>query len=386
MFYFDFRTWARMLGYATREPDRRRKRKLFSLLLLRVPAIAGLNAICFALDPLFFPGLRRTEIREPVFVVGHGRSGTTHLHDLLYQDGEPDDRRFSSFLMYELYFSALLPKVLIRAVARWDDRYLGGALARRMAGRSDARYSKTRDAHHQSLTYPEEDDGILTYSCASGAWSLRVPDLRIVSFHYVDEWPERRRKRLMGFYRECVRRQLYLNGSNRIHLSKNPTFAGRIESLIEFFPDAKFVVPYRNPLETIPSLLKLMQGFWRIRGVDEEVMRASYPRLIEQSFDTYRHPAEVFERHPETQVSIVDYRDLVREPRKVIEQVYADFGYELSAEYSRKLDLAQAAVGHHETRHRYSLEEFDLSEAKIRRELCALFERFDWPGSEDVGP
>ena len=88
MFYFDFACWGRMLRYGWHETDPRRRRKLFSLLLLRVPLVAGINAICFALDPLLFPGLRRTEIREPVFVIGHGRSGTTHLHDLLYQDEE----------------------------------------------------------------------------------------------------------------------------------------------------------------------------------------------------------------------------------------------------------------------------------------------------------
>ena len=56
-----------------------------------------------------FDGLRRTPIREPVFVIGHARSGTTHLHDLLYRD----ERRFSSFLMYELVWPALIPKHLV---------------------------------------------------------------------------------------------------------------------------------------------------------------------------------------------------------------------------------------------------------------------------------
>ena len=122
MFYFDWACWGRMLRYAWNESDARRARKLFALLLLRVPLIAGINAICFALDPLFFPGLRSTEIREPVFVIGHGRSGTTHLHDLLYRDD-----RFSCFLMYELFWPALLPKVLIRWGARFDEERLGGS-------------------------------------------------------------------------------------------------------------------------------------------------------------------------------------------------------------------------------------------------------------------
>lgn len=375
MFYFDFACWGRMLRYAWSETDPRRRRKLFSLLLLRVPLIAGINAICFPLDPLFFPGLRRTEIREPVFVIGHARSGTTHLHDLLYQDRE----RFSCFMMYELFWPALLPKIVIRRFRRLDRRWLGGYFERRAQRKSEARYSKTRDAHHQAADYPEEDDGILTYSCSSGSWSLRVPDLSIVGFHYVDEWPDRKRRRMMHFYRECLRRQLYLNGPEKIHLSKNPTFTGRVESLIEFFPDARFIVPYRNPLETMPSLLKLMRGFWQIRGVTEARMQEGYARLIEQSLHGYAYPAEVLDRHPELVTTEIDYRDLIAHPKRVLRQIYADFGYEMSADFEAILDRAQASAGQHTTRHAYSLDEFGLDPEQIHARLAPLFERFDWP-------
>jgi len=381
MFYFDWACWGRMMRYAWNETDAKRRRKLFSLLLLRVPLVAGVNAVCFALDPIFFPGLRKTELREPVFVIGHGRSGTTHLHDLLYQDGE----RFSCFLMYELFWSALIPKKLIRLWAHIDAEYFGSHFERRAQARSDARYSRTQDAHHQAADYPEEDDGILTYSCASGSWSLRVPDLSVVGFHYLDDWPDRKRRRMMRFYRECLRRQLYLNGSQKIHLSKNPTFTGRVESLIEFFPDAKFIIPYRNPLETMPSLLKLMHGFWAIRGVSEERMEKGYELIRQQSLHSYTYPAEVLARHPEVQRTEVDYRELIENPKAVVQRVYREFGYEMTPQFEQTLDEAQAQAGQHQTKHRYSLEEFGLDEEQIRATLSALFDRFEWTSTQDPG-
>ena len=118
-----------------------------------------------------------------------------------------------------------------------------------------------------------------------------MPYMGDLDFYYVDEWPERRRRRLMRFYRDCVRRQLYLNGGDKIHCRKNPVFAGRVEALIETFPDARFVVPMRNPFETIPSLLKLVSGGWRRLGWEKERMRDCQRVLAEQSFHTYRHPA-----------------------------------------------------------------------------------------------
>ena len=207
-----------------------------------------------------------------------------------------------------------------------------------------------------------------------------MPDLSIVSVHYLDEWPERKRRRLMRFYRECIRRQLHLNGGDKIHLSKNPTFTGRIESLIEFFPDARFVVPYRNPLETIPSLLALMRGFWKMRGVDEATMERGFAQLYEQSIHSYLYPAEVLARHPNQPVFEIDYRELVENPRGVVEALYERFGYEMDSGMRDRLDEAQARAGRHETSHRYSLAEFGLDEAEIRARLAPLFARYGWVG------
>ena len=105
--------------------------------------------------------------------------------------------------------------------------------------------------------------------------------------------PSPRRARILRFYRDCVRRQLYCNGADRIHLSKNPTFSGRVESLIEAFPDARFVVNVRDPNETIPSLLKMMTRNWKAAKCSRERIDDSRRALAEQSFHTYRHPLDV---------------------------------------------------------------------------------------------
>jgi hypothetical protein len=182
----------------------------------------------------------------------------------------------------------------------------------------------------------------------------------------------------MRFYAECVRRQVYLNGSEKIHLSKNPVFVGRLESLIETFPDARIVVAFRNPEETIPSLLKLMQMAWRLRKWSDSQMQRSLRVLADQSFHTYGYPLEVLSRHPETPHAIVDYSELVREPKRVIERVYADLGFPMTPAYDRMLVAEQQRAKQHETGHRYSLEEFGLRSDEIRTRLADLFERFRW--------
>ena len=270
MFYhFDWSTYFLMVGLAFREENPRARRRLLLNLFLLVPAIASFHAVCFFLDWMLFPGLRRQELRSPVFVVGHARSGTTLLHRLMSEDRE----RFSAFLLWELYFPSLLQKKLIRWAARVDRRWLGGALEARVKRIEDRKFRATRDMHYQSFTTPEEDDGVLKYSCASGIWIVQLPYMGELDFYHVDRLPARQRRRLMRFYAECVRRQVYLNGPEKIHLSKNPVFVGRLESLIETFPDARIVVPFRNPEETLPSLLKLMQMAWRLRKWSDAQMQ-----------------------------------------------------------------------------------------------------------------
>ena len=60
----------------------------------------------YLVDNLFYPDYQHQEVREPVFIVGNFRSGTTFLHRLLTKD-----EGSTSFTSWELY---LAPSVVGR--------------------------------------------------------------------------------------------------------------------------------------------------------------------------------------------------------------------------------------------------------------------------------
>ena len=381
-FYFDFSHWLTMVRLAWRERIVGVRLYFLAVLLFWIPVVAAVHAVCFFLDGILFPGLWRTEIRRPIFVLGHARSGTTHVHRLLNRD----EGRYSSFMFYEMFFPSLLQKKLIRWLARVDRERLGGSLARRISAWESRRYAAVRKVHEMGLTEHEEDDIVLYYSCASGYWITKMPYMGELDFYSVDQMPERRRRRLMRFYEECVRRQLYLNGGDKIHLSKNPIFAGRVASLLETFPDARFIVPMRNPEETIPSLLKLVSGGWRRLRWDPERVRKSQRALAAQSFHTYRYPLEVLAAHPRTASAVIDYRELVEDPAAVIQSVYRQLDIPMTPAFAQALADATARARKHESGQRYSLSEFGLDAGVIRAELADLYDRFAWDrGSEATG-
>ncbi len=281
------------------------------------------------------------------------------------------DDQFSVVLMYEMFFPpSLLEKRLLRLLFRADEVLFGKRLRHRIDAIEERAFAETNDMHRTGFFTAEEDDFLLTWSLGSGFfWIVLFPPyLGQLDFYHVDRWSERKRRRLMTFYAECVRRQVALNGG-RTHLSKNPpTFCGRVESLIETFPDAKFIVPMRNPYETIPSLLKMLQTTWQLQGRDERLILESIRILADQSFDSYCHPLDVLARHPEIRSCVVDYRDLVGEPAATMRRVYDELDLDLPSDVAAAISASRGQG--HETTHRYSLEEFGLDPQAIHVRLA----------------
>jgi hypothetical protein len=101
--------------------------------------------------------------------------------------------------------------------------------------------------------------------------------------------------------------------------------------------------------------------------------------LAEQSFHTYTYPLEVLARHPETPRAIVDYRALVAEPRRTVEEIYVQLGLPpMTPTPATALAAEEEKSRRHETSHAYGLGEFGLRPEEIHARLAPLFERFQW--------
>jgi hypothetical protein len=369
-----------MFRLAFREARSPRRRRVVWFAAFAVPILAAVNAICIALDRLLFPGFQKVEIRDPIFIIGHARSGTSLLHRLLCADRG----RFSWFATYEMFLPSLLQRRLARLLGSWDQRFLGGAIDGRIRAWEDRAFAKGRQMHPMSLTGPEEDEFLMAIPFCSPTVTMLFPYMReLQHLTYFDRLPEWRRRRIMEYYRECVRRQLYLNGAQKIHLSKNPVFSEKVESLIGTFPGARFVVLVRNPYETIPSLLKMMTRNWKASDCGSDRIADSLEVLGETSISAYLRPFEVLDGREDALWTVVRYEELLEHPRQAVEQVYRDLGIPMSPEVEKGLVEEEARSREYRAEHVYSLGEFGLTRAEIRSRLAPLFERFGWRGEGD---
>ena len=373
--YFDFEYYWRVLRHVwSLKTWRGRPRMLFRLLVL-VPLGTAFHATCFALDYLLFPRLWRQQVQQPAFIVVHARSGSTLIHRLLAADGET----FSYFLYWETFFPSLLQKKVIRALGWVDQHWLGGPVRNRLAVWDEKTFGKHHHIHDMSLWNSEEDQFVMRAAFVTQQWALDVPMMDTIDLFHVDQMRPSKRLRWLHHYRECVKRQLLLNGGDHIHLSKNPLMSGWVEALITTFPDARIAVVMRDPNQCIPSVLKLVEVSWRGKGWRRADYETSMRSLTEVSFDTFSHPRDVLARHPETPQVVVDYRELTTQPRKTVLAVYEAFNMPVSPEFDAYLRAQEDRERSHSTRFEYSIDDYELSRERIEAELSDFYHHHGWP-------
>lgn len=327
-----------------------------------------LHWIGFALDEIFFRGWRRVEVHGPLFVLGPPRSGTTHLHHVLSMD-----ERTTTFRTWECLFGlSVSGRYLLIGLGRLDRVLgrpfgrIGGWLGRRFLAGMD-------DVHPFAMDAPEED--FLALMPAMQCFVLVVVFPRA-------EWLWRtarldtdadaaQRRRLMRFYRACVQKHLYVFGSDRRFLSKNASFSGMAESLLETFPGARVVATTRDPKKTVPSQLSAIRPGLAAVGFDG-VDRALRDRFVDQLLFYYLHLEALAGARPD-RVVIIDNDRLRDRLEQAVGASFAALGLDLSSQFADALAEAGRRSRGFSSRHRYTLETFGLSEKMIEKRFDAVY-------------
>lgn len=240
----------------------------------------------------------------PLFVLGHWRSGTTLLHELLGLD-----QRYASPTTYECFAPShfLVTESII-------SKYFNWLIPNR----------RPMDNMKAGWSLPQEDEFALMNLGAP------TPYLRLV--FPCHPYPFQNTLASDGFTAEELARWQYLFDwflkaltykSQKPLILKSPPHTGRIGILKSMYPDAKFVHIVRDPRKLYPSTLKLWNSLDQVQSIQVGEYQESLKAFVLKSLTTMY---EAFERDrvglPENQLIDVHYEDLAKDPVEVCRRIY----------------------------------------------------------------
>ena len=313
------------------------------------------------------PEIACEEIVRPVFIVGINRTGTTFLHRLLARDP-----RFWTLHSYELaepvvadgdYAKAWTEADIRRA--RLRDVFIAAGFFESFAG-----------AHHLDIDEPEEDLPLLRHTFRS--WS----NTNIYLVPEYGRWLATAGSQpAYGYHRRAMQhftwqRHMQQPGREAQWLLKAPVHLMELEALIGAYPDACFIQTHREPREFTGSWVSLIEQL-RTRSTEPTPRAVLGAEQLADMSNMLDRAVDFREAHPDLDQRWCDvsYVDLVDKPWATVRAIYEHFGWTLKTDALAAMESWQARQAERrrdEVRHRYHLEDFDLTPA----EVDAAFSRY----------
>ncbi|QDT02591.1 Sulfotransferase domain protein [Rubripirellula lacrimiformis] len=239
----------------------------------------------------------------PVFIVGHWRSGTTLLHELMVRD-----ERLSSPSTYQCFAPShfLISQWFFRRFANW---LLPG--------------KRPMDNMAAGWERPQEDEfALLTLGLPSPYRRIAFPNEGPADMDYLDFEgvpPADIKTWLQGLRSFLLRVSI---STGRPLIIKSPTHTGRIAQLAAEFPDAKFIHITRDPRDLYPSTMRLWKGLDEVQALQQP----DESDLDQYVVDCFQRMYGAFHRDrdqlPSGRLMDVRYEDLVADPVAVLRNIY----------------------------------------------------------------
>lgn len=306
------------------------------------------------------PEIADQSVNGPLVIMGVARSGTTKLQKALAASGDFNFLTFWQNFNWASVSGEPGEPVEARIAeanefCRWHDR----------------RSPETKLGHHFQALEPEEE-GPLSEGCFVAPSFIGYAEMPSYA-HWLADKP---RTIFFGFLRDVLKYLQWqgLANPDRPWLLKSPNYNGLELQLREIFPEARFVVANRSPLETLASMCKLVRCFRQAFG-DPEVDNAA---IVEGNYRAMEAHLANRQAHPELPILDLRFEDIVGNLPATLRQVYEHAGLELT-ETARQRMLAwnEQNTMHKLGEFRYSLADAGLEEAIIRKRMARYFEQLD---------
>lgn len=297
------------------------------------PSRAGLFMLYFLKIFLSFPlclieklllskKITNTKIQSPLFIIGYYRSGTTLLHKLLLSN-----KSFG----YLTYTHVIFPYLSI----------IGNQGLVLMLKKLLKKLRIVNPAFHNTYFKPDDpsEENLymlcagMKYSIAWGYLFMKKAEYFLNKYIFFKdaeikrEWQNAYLYTLKKISLKCKGKQLIL---------KNPPNTARIKTLLELFPDAKFIFIYRNPYDLFYS----MQYLWHVTAERhfalQKISQAKHELIFLKHYSEVMHQY-IIEKNliPSGNLAEIRFEELKEDPFNQVQNIYTKLnlrGFEESEE------------------------------------------------------
>ncbi len=304
--------------------------------------------------------IARTPVAQPpIFILGHWRSGTTHLHNLFSHDPQ---------LGWVSMYQALAP----------DCSLIGGSWLKQLLARL-LPLQRPMDNMVWPIDSPQEEEVALGKTCAWSFYAQFMFPRHSRDFFarhvLLQDASARVGRELRSRY--CRILQIAtLHARGRRLVLKNPLNTARMRLLLELYPDAKFIHIHRSPYEVFASTRNLhrsITAFTTLQTLDMRQSTETVLTLYEGMMRRYLADRPFIEPG---HIAEVRFDDLERDPLGEMRRLYQELALPGFADVEPALRHYVASL------QSYRKNSFALSEqerAQIKARWGFAFEAFGYP-------
>jgi hypothetical protein len=292
---------------------------------------------------------------DAVIIIGHWRTGSTYLQQLLSQD---------SRLITPGLFQVTFPDCF-----RSAEKYFRPIMGRMVKKRP-------MDQVKMGFNDPQEDEfAVLKLTQDSPLMDIVFPSKPgyFIS-HYEDfnPLPEHRemwKEKLLDF---CAR---ICRDSGRMILLKNPVHSLRIPYLMEVFPGARFIHIHRHPYKVAASTMHL----WKVMARDNQLKGKTYFPTLEEVAEGMEKFYSVIGRDaallPEGRYCEVSYEELEKDPKGEIKKIYSLLGLEYTKDFEDRIrSFRESTRDFRKNSYTFG----DAEEEVVFEKMKNVFEKYDY--------
>src|SRR5436853_405002 len=311
------------------------------------------NRLLLERDRQTYPEVAQQKIREPLFIVGLPRSGTTLLHMLLAAD--PDHR------------APLTWEVMSPSPPSSKDRQKRIQQASRNLAMLRWLAPTFESVHATGAELPQECVSLTSPTFMSDQFDTmyNVPSYRAWFFN-------QDLRTAYEFHRRSLQ-QLQFRQSAERWVLKAPAHMFAAPALLSIYPDARFVQIHRDPIEAVASVSSLVTILRRVFSDEVDPVQIGQDAMSywSQALKTFLRTRDQLLPH---RVCDLRYDDVRRDPIAAAGHVYEHFGWPFSPEVERKMNAVLAQQNSQTNGvHRYDAAYFRLEGMNGFAEYCERF-------------